>query len=451
MVAVVDADHFSRISKLLVDQEAISPDAALARRASCRIEVVCGPEVIQSRTAQAAALTVLRTAVRCYPGAVTLRAEDAVRAALFASPMWEGNALPERALLAGGAAAAHYVIAIGSTDAGANSLQVSFDGWTAQVAPGPGTRLAERDHCPLAGVVAGALAVSETFLHFAGIEMTATHRHVRLSLWDPGSPSSDTGPPLEHLPTRAWLAGLGHLGQAYAWAYAWLPWDGVIRPELWLVDDEQVVLANLETGLLNAKAGLGEYKTRVVSTWLAAQGIRSRIIERRLDAHFIVAAGEPRLILGGFDSNPARHLLAQAGVTLIDAGIGDQAENFDTFAVRAWPNPRTAEELWPQDASRPAIAERLARDNPAYAGLTADRCGRVQLAQRAVGVPFVGAAAAAFAWAHVLRDLHDGKHVTDLRLKLSSPADLDAYSRPSTGLDLKYIEYGTARRPPAAA
>ena len=250
---------------------------------------------------------------------------------------------------------------------------------------------------------------------------------------------------------RAWLAGLGHLGQAYAWAYAWLPWDGVIRPELWLVDDDQVVLANLETGLLNTQAGLGEYKSRVVSSWLAAQGVPSRIIERRLDTPFTASAGEPRLILGGFDSNPARHLLAQAGVALIDAGIGDQAENFDTFAVRAWPNPRTAEELWPLDVSRPAIAERRARDNPAYAGLAADTCGRLQLAQRAVGVPFVGAAAAAFAWAQVLRDLHDGNHVTDLRLKLSSPTDLDVFSRPSTGLDLQFIEYGTVRRPPAGS
>lgn len=50
-------------------------------------------------------------------------------------------------------------------------------------------------------------------------------------------------------------------------------------------------------------------------------------------------------------------------------------------------------------------------------------------------------AAAAFAWAQVLRDLHHGEHVTDLMLKLSSPRDLEAFGRPGEIEDLISLAY----------
>ena len=435
MVALVDVDTFSRIDKLFVDQKEMAPEDSFAKRAAYRIDVICGHEVGTCRTAQAAAMTALRIAERCYPGGVGLHASEAVRAKLF------GNGSTASRQYARLSTSPDYVIVVGTADPVDHCLQVSFDGWTAQVGPGQGERLAERDHCPLAGVLAGALAVSETFMDFAGIDVAATRRRIQMSLWEPGVKSPDVGPKLTYLPTRAWLAGLGHLGQAYAWAYSWLPVSARARPELWLVDDERIGDSNLETGVLNLRADLGDYKARMASAWLAQRGVETRMIERRIDASFRVANGEPMLILGGFDSNPARHVLANAGATLVDAGIGDRADNFDTIVIRTWPNPRSAEDLWPSHASRNDLASRLARDNPAYTALTNDICGRVQLAERAVGVPFVGMAAAAFAWAQVLRDLHGGRHLTDLKIKLSSPGEMEAFSRPSTAEDIEHIEY----------
>ncbi len=432
----MDVDSFSRIDKVLIDSQQLSADEAQQRRAGCRVNLVCGPEVAHSRTLQAAAATVLRTAVRCYPGAVGLVASPQVRQALLETasvvtlPAPPFDTAPSR-----------YVIAIGTTVSGPDVLQVSFDGWTAQVAPDASSRLVEREGNPIAGVLAGALAVSETFLHFAGVASEATRRRVQLSLWQPGASAPDPGPALAYLPSRAWLAGLGHLGQAFAWTYAWLPWERAHRPELWLVDDDILVDANLETCVLSEYGRLGHYKTRIVSEWLEARRIRTRMIERKLGTGFALSPDEPQLILGGVDRNRARHVLAAAGGRLIDAGLGATASNFETIAVRDWPNPRVAADLWPLDDPNASAAERLAESNPAYVALSADRCGRVRLAERAAGVPFVGAAAAAFAWAQVLRDLHEGEHLSDLKLKLSSPRDLEAFGRSGSINDIAAVAY----------
>lgn len=110
-------------------------------------------------------------------------------------------------------------VAIGCPGSSA-ALHVWCSGWTGGVSPasppdrGPGT-------CPLAGVVAGALAISEVFLAHRQARADAGRRPVQLSLWNPGA-EVDEGPPLRYLPTNLWLLGLGNLGQAYLWALSML-------------------------------------------------------------------------------------------------------------------------------------------------------------------------------------------------------------------------------------
>ena len=140
------------------------------------------------------------------------------------------------------------------------------------------------------------MAVSEVFLDFAALELTATRRRIALSLWNPWSKSPEPGPAIALLPSRAWLVGLGHLGQAYAWTYSWLPFSRGMSPELWLVDDERIEKPNVETGLLSTDNTIGDFKTRTMSTWLSGKGICSRIIERRIDKTFKVTGSEPRVL-----------------------------------------------------------------------------------------------------------------------------------------------------------
>jgi hypothetical protein len=78
-----------------------------------------------------------------------------------------------------------------------NAIRVTFDGWIANVGPAATTSaLPEREYCALAGVLAGAIAVSELFSSFAAISIEATRRTVGLSLW---RPDLDISNPMAHV------------------------------------------------------------------------------------------------------------------------------------------------------------------------------------------------------------------------------------------------------------
>ncbi len=85
----------------------------------------------------------------------------------------------------------------------------------------------------LSGALAAALAVNEAFLFVRQDTPEAGLRDLGVSLWRPDScedwwrPEKD-GPRLSYLPSKLWLIGLGHLGQAYLWGLSILPYA---RPE----------------------------------------------------------------------------------------------------------------------------------------------------------------------------------------------------------------------------
>lgn len=75
----------------------------------------------------------------------------------------------------------------------------------------------------LAPMLSAALAINEAFLHVFGHLATAGRRITGLDLWsleggDAWMSPSSYEPALQLLPSRPWLIGLGHLGQAYAGA-----------------------------------------------------------------------------------------------------------------------------------------------------------------------------------------------------------------------------------------
>jgi len=108
----------------------------------------------------------------------------------------------------------------------------------------------------------------------------------------------------------------------------------------------------------------------------------------------------------------------------MESGLGGTTDNFDTISFHTFPNPRGAEELWPDLSPEEEIRqrerrERVARENPAYALLGNDQCGRAELAGKSVAVPFVSAASATIVVAEAIRLLHSGPAYTDIKLVLS--------------------------------
>jgi hypothetical protein len=430
--------EISRISKIFIDRDQMPSRLALERRRQHAITLVCGGGVAQFRTLQLALLTAANLANRCFPGAVRIvDREGAMRAPLLVWPSL-GRSLGEEiisllgpdALKAEPQAAAGAVI-IGDAIAIPGALRLTFDGWIAKVGPaGTTDRLQEREYCSLAGVLAAALAVSELFLSFADISVEASRRTVALSLWRPDADIQDAealGIPIRFLPQTLWVLGLGHLGNAYLWAVATLPYLDAAGVDIFLNDFDKVETGNVETGVIFRPSHVGKYKTRICNDWLAERGFQTRLIERHFDSSFRRRPDEPGLALCGFDSNAARRDLATARfLRVIESGLGGSPANFDTISLHTFPNPRAATELWPDLDERERELDNIRRQhaatgNPAYQDLSGDECGRFDLAGKSIAVPFVGMVAASFVVAEATRLLHQGPSYTDIKLSLGSP------------------------------
>jgi len=435
----------SRISKLLIDAGLATADEAQARREDFAVTLRCGPDVARSRRLQVAVMTAASIAVRCFPRAVTVVLDPSLSNSQIAlRPLADesftsslaGLVGPQNLRFSKTLAAAGKVLLFGDVPPQSGALRVTYDGWIAQVGPSLSTpRLAERRFCTLAGVLAGSLPLSEVFLAFAELNIAATRRTVGLSLWRPELPPAHPeaqGPQIEVLPRELWLLGLGHLGNAYLWCLAALPYLEPEKVELYLNDFDKVESENSETGLLFTQDDEREFKTPVCSSWLEARGFETRLMERPFGSDFRCGSDEPHLAFCGFDSNPARRLLPRADfVHVMESGLGGTRHNFDTIRFHTLPNPRPAEELWPDpspdEQERQAQEhERTARENPAYAELAEDICGRAELAGKSVAVPFVGVTAATLVVAEALRMLHDGPAYSDIKLSLSEPGSVYA-------------------------
>ncbi len=430
--------QLSRISKLIIDRDQTTADAALALRRGYAVALCCGDDVAASYTLQLAALTAASIACRCFPGAVRVSYSPGLaKASLLVWPWLNltfGAALAEilgpSAVEVGGGPAPHALI-FGDAHPADGAIRVTFDGWIAKVGPARVvSRLPEREYFPLAGILAASLAMSERFLSFAGISLGAARRTVGLSLWRPDLEIDDgeaLGIPVEYLPGALWLLGLGHLGNAYLWSLATLPYEDPKGVEFALFDFDTVEKDNVETGLLLSIDDLRSFKAHACDAWLRRRKFRTRLVERRFDATFRVQDQEPKLALCGFDSNPSRRDLLHAQFRrVIDSGLGGMASNFDTISVHTLPNPRAPDDLWPdlseeERAKLAAYHERMARENPGYRQLDGDDCGRRDLADKSIAVPFVGASAASLVIAEAVRQLHDGPAYFDIKVGLGHP------------------------------
>jgi hypothetical protein len=438
--------QISRISKVLIDRDQMTTDAVLARRKLYKVALRCGPDVARSRTLQLAVLTAANVANRCFPGAVKIVLEPSLEnAGLLLWPSIEqtfGQALIK--LL--GADALNSpdnfqpdgsVLLFGDVPPASRALRVTFDGWIAKVGPAETVSpLPQRAYCSLSGVLAGALAIAELFFSFADISVEATRRTAGLSLWRPDLDIDDPaalGLPVQFLPRELWALGLGHLGNAYLWSLATLPYADPGAVEVFLNDFDRIEPDNADTSLLFDTDDAGSYKTRVCCRWLEARGFRIRMTERPFDSSFRCRDEEPRLALCGFDSNEVRRELATAEfLRVMESGLGGTADSFDTISFHTLPNPRSVEELWPVPTPPERLAqaqqlERMARENPAYALLDDNDCGRAGLAGKSVAVPFVGVAAATIVLAEAIRLLDGGPAYTDIKVALS---DLSGRSAP---------------------
>jgi hypothetical protein len=279
---------------------------------------------------------------------------------------------------------------------------------------------------PLSGMLAAALAINDAYLYVSGGMPAAGRRVIGLSLWRP-SPDADwleadaSEPALTYLPSRLWLIGLGHLGQAYLWGLGLLPYRNPAELVLVLQDVDFITASTVSTSILSESGMIGQRKTRAMAAWAEHRGFTASVQERLFAADFKRQPEEPTIALCGLDNAEGRRALDQVGFDLVvEAGLGRGYRDFRAMRLHLLPGRRTAAEMW-----RAARGSEKVEGRPAYAKLIAegvlDRCGMTLLAGKAVGAPFVGSVAACLALSEVLRLLHGGELHGLIDLDLLSP------------------------------
>lgn len=422
------ADTLNRVVKLALDTgEAASLEAAQALFAGYKLQVEVGAEAARNPGFQIALLTIVNTARRCFLGGVSVcgNMDEPLRV-----PFSGSGTLCDAVLALGGRSAPLAsdtpLIVLGDSKMEATSgfaVRATFEGWAAGCAPlADGVRLAERHVFAPAAVVAGALAVTEAFQHVRGSNPAAGHRRYGLSLWRPGLDwlsAEAVGRAPERLPTKAWLIGLGNLGQAYLWSLGFLPYADPAALQLVLQDFDVLAGSNDSTSLLTHDGLIGRFKSRAMADWAEARGFRTRLVERRFEADFKIQADEPQIALCGVDNAASRRALEDVGFArVLEAGLGQGLSEFLGIRLHSFPGTRAARTVWPNDAGSAAADV----TKPAYREMAeqgADACGLTRLAGRTVGAPFVGAVAGALVVAELVR-LVNGDHnfeLVDLHLR----------------------------------
>ena len=292
-------------------------------------------------------------------------------------------------------------------------VRTAVAGWRGGILPVHSEiALAEGPAMPLAAMLAAALAVNEAFL-FVNDNSVAGRRVLGISLWQPNAKSNwlrndDEEPKLAYLPSRLWLIGLGHLGQAYLWGLGLLPYETPRDVSLVLQDIDVITPSTESTSILSDASMVGLKKTRTMADWAARRGFDTALHERRFMADFSRQAEEPSIALCGLDNALGRRALDKVGFDLVvEAGLGRGYRDFRTMRLHVLPGTRPADEIW-----KPSHEEEVVVDRPAYQKLLGagklDQCGITLLAGKAVGGPFVGTVASTLALSEILRMLHGG-------------------------------------------
>lgn len=410
-------NDLNRLAKAFMDTgQAQSPEEAERILKGYCLAIQAGPQVKQSPALQAALLTAVNTGRRCFLGGVEVAGVLDVpllvswpRRVSLAEAVHELQGNPvDRA----DAKSPHILIGDAQFpyDVPPFCVKTSIHGWCGGVVPviDSGFSPEGQEFTP-AGVLAGALGVSEAFQFVRGGNAYAGRRAIGFSLWAPEKSESweecDGGPRPSVLPSRAWLIGLGHLGQAYLWTLGLLPYACPNEVEIVLQDKDELTKANDSTSILTNLRLVGRKKTRAMAEWCDTMGFKTRIVERLFSNDFRVASDEPLVALCGVDNSIARAHLEEVGFRrVMEAGLGAGAEDFLCYQSHSFPADRSARDRWAGTSA--ADIEGSLLDLPAYQKLAAqgvDRCGLTQLASRSVGASFVGTVTSALVIAQLIK------------------------------------------------
>lgn len=417
-------DNLHRTAKIALDTgEAKTLIEAEQIFSQYKLALKVGPDVAFSPTLQSIVLTAVNTGRRCFLGEVQVEGNLSVPLQV----PWLGcRTLSEAIQNLQGKIVDKVLpgiprIVVGdvsdSSEVGAFYVRATFDGWSGGVIPiEDGRRLSEQTEFIPSGVLAGALAVSEAFQFVRGENVLAGRRDVGLSLWRPAGKlpwidNKDIGPQIDLLPSKIWIIGLGHLGQAFLWTLGLLPYACPKDVFLVLQDYDSLTEANDSTSPLTFHNLIGRKKTRAMAQWCEERGFHTSLYERPFAANFNVSGDEPRVAICGVDNPLARSDLEKVGFSrIIEAGLGKGPQEYLAFQMHTFPGPQKAQIKWLAGVQPEVIQNTI--QQPAYQTLayeSVDQCGLTLLAGQTVGASFVGVVTSTLMISELIRMVH-GEH-----------------------------------------
>lgn len=434
----------SRVSKALTDAGLSSSfGEAEARLAAVTVCVHVSKEQSVTAAGQAAALTAVLTAYKCFGRVSVVLDSDAD----LLRPLPIGKTLSAALLRLGAdirdapsSEVTHHVHVGISAQRDVWSVECWWDRWLAGVRADEEEPLGD-SRLALAGIFAAAIAIRQVFrsVRQAGARPT----DATVSLWEPWTQdrSAGLGPTTFTCPDALWLLGLGHLGQAYVWSLIFLPYSAPRRAIL--QDDQKIGEENEPTSLLVEAGDVGEKKVRVAARWLEACGWTTQIIERRHAGDIALTPDDPPILICGLDDVVPRKKMVAVGFDyMIDGGIGNGPTDFEGIQIRAIAKGSQANS-WNDSAAPKSPTRTLLK--AAYQALEQEigGCGMYSLANASVAVPFVGAATGALAIAQAIRLSSMKSSRTLLQLELATPEmiiDSDEALAPPTFLGGELLE-----------
>lgn len=423
----LNADTFNRLSLGIIEKEGCSPEDAVMKLESLRLNLECNDAIRTSLPLQAAFLTAINSGKRAFLGGVFVKMPEEVGCLL----PWPGNKSLNNIAVEVGATLTKQ---INSNDFGLtfgfpgsidnNQIQVACNDWQAGILVNNETAPFEMiGIIPTAGIFIGGLAVSLAFLKMSGINLSSADSSIGISLWRPDLHwlnSDAKGPNPSFLPSKYWILGLGHLGQAYLWNIGLLPYRIPKDVSLLLQDTDRVEEANYSSGLLSEFTDTNLYKTRSCSLWLEARGFSTAITERKFGFDTKRNGEEPFIALCGFDSTNSRLLLENAGFDLVvETGLGSNMSTFDIIALHTFPRAsKTPGEIWGNDDETKTEINQNIYD--VLKKLDDEICGIIpmSISGKSLSASFVGACSGAFVIAELIRGLHGGMRYDKVVIQL---------------------------------
>lgn len=415
MVVNYSGETFHRLAKAIMIQHSCEYEKALEILGSFSLDLICDNKIHHTQSQQAAFLTAINTGKRAFLGGVTFSMPDQVKCLL----PWPGNkplnqiarelgAKEEKP--SGRLKSVRILFGSSENNDGGPAVRLCSSGWTGGFVPSHTKMMvANPVDFALGGVLAAGISVSAAFLFISGLKIDSLDKPRGISLWNPSLNWFDEnawGPKLQFLPKKIWVLGLGHLGQAYLWNLGLLPYKD--KPLILLQDYDKLSEANLSAALLSTKNDLSRLKTRICSDWLNARGIQTQITERKFDENTKPVENEPRLALCGFDTALARRHLNRVGFDYVaESGLGGDISDFDTITLHTFPSSKEPQDLWKIDSENP-VSEKVIG---LLSKKSKNKCGVLEVAQKAISTSFVGAVASSLVISEILRGLHGGtKH-----------------------------------------